>query len=128
VAIDDHANRLVREFDIRTPSIHMAAQNLSGGNIQRLILAREISRDPELLIVSQPTRGLDVAATEFIRRKLCDQKQKGAAILLISDDLNEVLDLSDRVAVIYRGEIAGIVTSDECDISKIGLMMAGTAK
>ena len=128
VAIDDHANRLVREFDIRTPSIHMAAQNLSGGNIQRLILAREISRDPELLIVSQPTRGLDVAATEFIRGRLCDQKQKGAAILLISDDLNEVLDLSDRVAVIYRGEIAGIVTSDEFDVGKIGLMMAGAAK
>jgi ABC-type uncharacterized transport system ATPase subunit len=127
-AIDDHANRLVQEFDIRTPSIHMAAQNLSGGNIQRLILAREISRNPELLIVSQPTRGLDVAATEFIRRRLCDQKQKGAAILLISDDLNEVLDLSDRVAVIYRGEIAGIVAGDECDISKIGLMMAGAAK
>jgi ABC-type uncharacterized transport system ATPase subunit len=126
--IDEYASRLIHEFDIRTPSIYMAAQNLSGGNIQKLILAREIARNPELLIVSQPTRGLDVAATEFIRRRLCEQKQKGAAILLISDDLNEVLDLSDRVAVIYRGEIVGIVTSDEFDINKIGLMMAGAAK
>ncbi len=123
--INDYSDSLIKEFDIRTPNRDVPAHNLSGGNLQKLILAREISRNPDLLIVSQPTRGLDVAATEFIRKKLINQKERGSAILLISEDLNEILSLSDRVAVVYRGEILSIIPSKDVDIKKIGLMMAG---
>ncbi|MEM4246141.1 MAG: ATP-binding cassette domain-containing protein [Candidatus Bathyarchaeia archaeon] len=125
---DEYADRLIKEFDIRTPSREAPALTLSGGNLQKLILAREISRNPDILIVSQPTRGLDVAATEFIRKRLLRQKEQGTAILLISEDLNEIISLSDRVAVIYRGEILGIIPSDQVDVKEIGLMMAGVKR
>jgi len=122
--IDKFADKLISEFNIVAPSREVPAKNLSGGNLQKLILAREISRRPKVLIACQPTRGLDVGATEYIRKKLLEEAQKGVAILLISEDLDEVLMMSDRIAVMYEGQIMDIVPPDT-DIRKIGLLMAG---
>jgi len=123
--IRKHADRLIQEYDIATPSANAPARNLSGGNLQRLILAKVLSRNPKLLVAAQPTSGLDVGATEFIRKKLMEQKEKGVAILLISEDLNEIMSLSDRIAVMYEGEIVGIIPAAKAEIREIGLMMAG---
>lgn len=124
-AIGDYADRLIAEYDIRTPGKEVLAKSLSGGNLQKLILARELSREPEILIAMQPTRGLDVGATEFIYKRLLEQRCKGTAILLISTELNEVLALSDRIGVIYEGEIVDIIPAEEALVDEIGLMMAG---
>lgn len=126
--IEKHADQLIKEYDIKTPSKDTPARNLSGGNLQRVILARELSRKPKLLIANQPTRGLDVGATEFIQEKLEEQKEKGTAILLISEDLDEIMSLSDRIAVMYEGNIAGVVPAEKAKIKDIGLMMAGVKK
>ncbi len=123
--IDKYAGKLISEFKVITPSKDAPARTLSGGNLQRLILARVLAQNPKILIASEPTRGLDVGATEYIRRKLLEQKKGGAAILLISEDLEEVLSLSDRIAVIYEGKVMGIV-SPRTKIEKIGMMIAGT--
>ena len=120
------AEALVREFDIQTPTIDTEARLLSGGNLQKLILARELSADPEVLVAVHPTQGLDVGATESVRRHLLKQREEGRAILLISEDLDEVMQLSDRIAVIYEGEIMGIIPAKGADRNTIGLMMAGT--
>jgi simple sugar transport system ATP-binding protein len=126
--INRYADQLIKEYDIKTPSRDTPARNLSGGNLQKLILARELSRKPKLLIANQPTRGLDVGATEFIQSKLEEQKEKGTAILLISEDLDEIMCLSDRIAVMYEGQIVGIVPAEKAKIKDIGLMMAGVKK
>lgn len=126
--IRKHAELLVREYGIITPSIDVPARNLSGGNLQRLLLAKVLSRKPKILIAAQPTAGLDIAGVEFIHRKLIEQKRKNVAILLISEDLNELMLLSDRIAVIYEGEIMGIVSPKRVSIEEIGLMMAGMKK
>jgi len=123
--IKSYAKGLIDRFDIKTPSLDTPASKLSGGNLQKLVLAREISQEPRLLLAAQPTRGLDVGATEYIQAKLLEQKQKGTAILLVSEDLDEVLNLSDRIAVMYEGQMVGIVSAEEADRQKIGLMMAG---
>ena len=123
--IDRYVEGLISDYGVKTPSKDAPVRHLSGGNLQRLLLARELSRRPKLLIASQPTRGLDVGATEYIRRRLVEQREKGTAILLISEDLDEVLSLSDRVAVMYEGEIVGIVPEGEADVEEIGMMMAG---
>jgi simple sugar transport system ATP-binding protein len=123
--IMNYADRLISEYDIKTPSKETLVKNLSGGNIQRVILARELSKNPRFLIAAQPTRGLDVGATEFIRNKIMEQKSKGPAILLISEDLDEIMTMSDRIAVMYKGKIAGIIKATEAEIGEIGLMMAG---
>ncbi len=123
--IKSYAKSLVDRFNIKTPSLDTPAGKLSGGNLQKLILAREISQEPHLLIAIQPTRGLDVGATEYIQTQLLEQKQRGTAILLVSEDLEEIFALSDRIAVIYEGQIAGIVPTREADREQIGLMMAG---
>jgi len=123
--IRKHAERLIKEYDIATPSADAPARNLSGGNLQRLILAKVLSRNPKLLVAAQPTSGLDVGATEFIRKKLMEQKEKEVAILLISEDLSEIMSLSDRIAVIYEGKIVGIIPAAKAEIKEIGLMMAG---
>ena len=119
------AEHLVQEYDVRTPSITIPVGRLSGGNIQKIILAREISRDPKLLIANQPTRGLDVGAIEYVQTTLLEQKRQGKAILLISENLDETMHLSDRIAVIYEGEIACILEPQQTDRREIGLMMAG---
>ncbi|GAA4701263.1 ABC transporter ATP-binding protein [Brevibacillus fulvus] len=124
-AIDRHAAKLIEEFDVRTPSIHTPARALSGGNQQKAIIAREINKDPDLLIAAQPTRGLDVGAIEFIHRRLVEQRDKGKAVLLISLELDEVMNVADRIAVIYEGQIVGIVNPKETSEQELGLMMSG---
>ena len=126
--IRDHAERLVEEYGILTPSLDAPARNLSGGNLQRLILAKVLSRSPKVLVAEQPTAGLDIGATEFIIGKLRGEKEKGAGIVLISGDLNEVMAVSDRVAVMYNGEIVGIVSAQEVNIAEVGLMMGGVGR
>lgn len=122
------SNRLIDAFDIRTPSRHTPLKSLSGGNIQKLILARELSRNPSVLVAAQPTRGLDVSATEYVHRRLIEQRAAGTATLLISEDLDEILNLADRIAVIYEGRIMGIVERENVDVEQIGLMMAGVSE
>ncbi len=122
-----HTTRLVREYDVKTPTLDTPVKALSGGNIQKLILARELSRQPKLLIAAQPTRGVDIGATEYIHKRLIEQRAQGTAILLISEDLDEVLALADRIAVMYEGEIVGIV-SPNTPIDDLGLMMAGAKR
>jgi len=108
-----------------TPNLDTRAKTLSGGNLQRLILARVLSRRPRLLIAHLPTQGLDVGATEFVQNKLMEAKKEGAAILLISEDLDEILALSDWVAPIYEGIFMGIIPGDEAKRENVGAMMAG---
>ena len=124
-AIASHANSLIARFNIKTPSHETRAKNLSGGNLQKLILARELSRSPRVLVASQPTRGVDIGATEYIRSVLLAQRRAGVAILLISEDLDEIMALSDRIAVLYEGEVVGVVEREAADIEHLGLMMAG---
>jgi general nucleoside transport system ATP-binding protein len=120
-----HANDLVKEFTVKTPSLDTPIKNLSGGNIQKLIMARELSRHPEVLIAAQPTRGVDIGATEYIHQRLLAQREVGTAILLISEDLDETRALSDRIAVMYEGKLIGIVERGQASVEQIGLMMAG---
>jgi simple sugar transport system ATP-binding protein len=123
-AIGRFAQRLAREFDIRARSVRVAAGTLSGGNQQKVIVARELTRSGRLLIAAQPTRGVDVGSTEFIHRKLVDARDTGMAVLLISAELDEVLGLADRIAVMFRGKIAGVVGAAEATPELLGYMMA----
>ncbi len=123
--INEHARELIQEFDVRTVNELVAAKALSGGNQQKAIIAREVSRDPDLLIVANPTRGLDVGAIEFIHKRLIEQRDKLKAVLLISFELEEILNVSDRIAVIHAGKIVGIVDPNETSEKELGLLMAG---
>jgi simple sugar transport system ATP-binding protein len=123
--IVERAKRLVGEYDVRPPNITLPARVLSGGNQQKLIVAREFDIKPSLVLVAQPTRGVDIGATEFIHRKLIELRDAGAAILLVSAELDEVLSLSDRVLVIYEGRIVGEVDPKSVNEEEIGLMMTG---
>jgi simple sugar transport system ATP-binding protein len=122
--IEENASKLIKEFDVRTQSIFDNVSALSGGNKQKVVLARELSRPVQLVIVSQPTRGLDVGSIEFVHERLLQERNSGKAVLLISSELDEVIGLSDRIAVIYRGEILDIVENNTTR-EKLGLMMAG---
>jgi ABC-type uncharacterized transport system ATPase subunit len=124
-AIDNHANRLIEQFDIRTPSSETSGGSLSGGNQQKMIVAREFSRKPRLLIAAQPTRGIDVGSIEFIHRQIIDQRDEGAAVLLVSAELDEIMALSDRIAVMYKGEIIDTVQAQAATREQLGLLMAG---
>ena len=125
-AVHDNAVRLVRDFDIRTTSVDAPASSLSGGNQQKVIVARELSRSLEFLVASQPTRGLDVGSIEYVHRQIIEFRNKGNGSLIVSSELDEVYALGDRIAVMFEGEITGIV---EPTISRetIGLLMAGTS-
>ena len=123
-AIANNASERVKEFDIRTQSISDSASSLSGGNKQKVVLARELSRDVKVVVASQPTRGLDVGSIEFVHERILAERASGRAILLISTELDEVIALADRIAVIYRGEILGVV-EPSVTREKLGLMMAG---
>lgn len=125
-AIDKHSQRLIEKFDVRTPSIHTKARSLSGGNQQKAIIAREIDKNPDLLIAAQPTRGLDVGAIEFVQQQLIAQRDQGKAVLLISFELDEIINVSDRIAVMYEGQIVGEVLPEETNDQELGLMMAGS--
>ena len=123
--IFEYGSSKIQEFDIRAPSEKTPVGLLSGGNMQKVILAREISRSLKLLLASQPTRGLDIHATSFIREKICQARDQGLAVLWISEDLDELLMVADRIAVIFDGRIVGILTQEEASISLIGQMMTG---
>jgi simple sugar transport system ATP-binding protein len=120
-----HADALIERFQVKTPSRDTPAKSLSGGNIQKVVLARELSRQPRTIVAAQPTRGLDIGATEYVRAQLLEQRRAGAAILLISEDLDEILALSDRIAVIYEGRIMDVVARPEATPERLGLLMAG---
>jgi simple sugar transport system ATP-binding protein len=121
------ANKRIDEYDIRTPGPLTPAGSLSGGNQQKVIVAREFSRPSKLLVASQPTRGLDVGSIEYIHRRIVEKRDEGTAVLLVSPELDEIMELSDRIAVMYRGEIIAIVPSEEATKEQIGLLMAGIA-
>jgi ABC-type uncharacterized transport system ATPase subunit len=123
--IAEYADRLIRKFQIKTPSRDTMVKSLSGGNIQKAVVARELSRNPQVLIAAQPTRGVDIGATEYIHSLLLEQRQEGLAILLVSEDLDEIMALSDRIAVIYEGYIMGIVDGAVATPEQLGLLMAG---
>ncbi|GAP14031.1 nucleoside ABC transporter ATP-binding protein [Longilinea arvoryzae] len=125
--IVESAERLVKEFDIRTPSIDTTVGSLSGGNQQKVIIARELSRPIQFLIASQPTRGLDVGSIEFIHKRIMDKRTEGCAVLLVSPELDEVMELSDRIAVMYRGNIVTILPADQVTKEQVGLLMAGVS-
>ena len=124
--VDDYSEKLIKDFSVKTPSRFELAQNLSGGNQQKVVVAREVSRNPRLLIAMHPTRGLDVGAIEYIHNKLIEQRDNGIGILLVSTELEEVMKLSDRIAVMYEGRVMGIVTPGETTVEEMGLMMGGT--
>ncbi len=124
--VDEYAERVTKEFDVRTPSIRLPAQNLSGGNQQKVIVAREFSRPIKLLIAAQPTRGLDVGSIEYIHRRLIEKRDEGVAVLLVSVELDEIMALSDRIAVMYEGQIVGTADADKVTREELGLLMAGS--
>ncbi|NLW39878.1 MAG: ABC transporter ATP-binding protein [Tissierellia bacterium] len=126
--IRERADRLIQEYDIRTPSQDIIADNLSGGNMQKMVIAREFSFDSQILIIAQPTRGVDIGAIEFIHKEIVDKRNEGAAILLISADLDEIFRLSDRIITLYEGEITGEFLSKEITKNEIGLYMTGKEK
>lgn len=126
--IREYAHDLMACFDVRASGPHALARQLSGGNLQKFVLGRELSRQPKLIVAAQPTAGVDVGATAAIRERLLAERANGQAILLISADLDEVLSLSDRVAVMYQGEIVGEMQGDRVDIQELGLMMAGAKR
>ena len=121
----DIAQKRIADFDIRTPDAETSAGALSGGNQQKVIVARELSRPVKLVIASQPTRGLDVGSIEYIHKRLIESRDSGVAVLLVSSELDEVMQLSDRIAVMYRGQIIDIVDAKDAKKERIGLLMAG---
>jgi simple sugar transport system ATP-binding protein len=123
--VEEMANQLREQFDIRSPNIDVAAGSLSGGNIQKVILAREISRNPKFLVAVYPTRGLDMGAAEFIHKQLLKLRNEGVGILLISEELEEITNLSDQVAVIFKGKIQKVLPSSEASRRRLGILMAG---
>jgi len=124
-AIQREAAALVQRFDVRTPSVHTPAGSLSGGNQQKVIVARELSRPIRLLVASQPTRGLDVGSIEYIHKQIVRKRDEGAAVLLVSSELDEILAMSDRIAVMYRGRVVAIVEAEGATKEYLGLLMAG---
>lgn len=123
--IEKVAQERVELFDVRTPSVLIPASNLSGGNQQKVIVAREFSRPIDMLIASQPTRGLDVGSIEYIHRRIVEKRDEGCAVLLVSPELDEILSLSDRIAVMYKGQILAVVPAGEATKEGLGLLMAG---
>jgi simple sugar transport system ATP-binding protein len=125
-AIKNHAMHLVKEYDIRLSSVKSLVRQLSGGNQQKVVLARELSRRPQLIVASQPTRGLDVGATEYVHHQFIGERKNKAAILLVSTELDEILELSDIIAIMFRGQIMGIIDRKNVDMEAVGLMMTGS--
>ena len=127
-AINKKAKELIEEFDVRTPSEKTLARALSGGNQQKAIIGREVDRNPDLLIAAQPTRGLDVGAIEFIHKRLIEQRDQGKAVLLVSFELEEIMNVSDRIAVMYEGQVVAVVDPKETTEQELGLLMAGSKR
>ena len=127
-AIYDHAETLIQKYDIRTTSADLPASSLSGGNQQKAIIARELDRDSDLIIAFQPTRGLDVGAIEYIHKQLLAERDAGKAVLLVSYELDEIMQLSDRIAVLHDGQISGEVKPEDTNDTELGLLMTGVKK
>lgn len=127
-AIGSNAEDLIKRFDIRTPSAYVPTSTLSGGNQQKVIVARELSREIKVLIANQPTRGLDVGSIEYIHHEIIEMRDEGIGVLLISAELDEIQALSDRIAIMYHGEIVAILPADQVTREELGLMMAGSLK
>ena len=124
--IEENARRAISDYQIAAPNCETPVKLLSGGNIQKVVLARELSENPSLIVAVHPTYGLDIGATEQVRQVLLAQRERGAATLLISEDLEEIMTLSDRILVLFNGEVMGILEAESAEIEAIGLMMAGT--
>jgi simple sugar transport system ATP-binding protein len=124
-AIDANARKLIEDFDVRTPSPYVPVKKLSGGNQQKVIVARELSHDVKLLVANQPTRGLDVGSIEYIHKEIIVMRDRGVGVLLVSAELDEIMALSDRIAVMYRGEIVATVDAATATREQLGLWMAG---
>ncbi len=120
-----NAEKLIQDFDIRTPSPLTSVGSLSGGNQQKVIIARELSRSIQFLVASQPTRGLDVGSIEYIHKRIEQKREEGCAVMLVSPELDEIMELSDRIAVMYRGKISAVVPNKGISKKYIGLLMAG---
>ena len=127
-AIEEHSRQLVDDYSIRTPSTQTLTRKLSGGNIQKVVIAREFSGGADVLLVAQPTRGIDIGAAEYIHEQLLIQRSQGKAILLISEDLDEVMALSDRLVVMYEGSVMGRVSREDATIEQVGLLMSGVGE
>jgi simple sugar transport system ATP-binding protein len=123
--VSRNAEELVAKFDIRAPGIFVRTSSLSGGNQQKTIVAREFSRPIKLLVAAQPTRGLDVGSIEFIHNQIVSKRDEGVAVLLVSAELDEIMSLADRIAVMYAGQIVGVMPADQADRQTLGLLMAG---
>ena len=126
-AMSANASRAIQDFDVRTPSAQVFIGTLSGGNQQKVIVAREFSRDVKLVIAAQPTRGLDVGSIEYIHKKIVERRDAGAAVLIVSTELDEVMALGDRIAVMYQGRLMGILEGAEATRERIGLLMGGVS-
>jgi simple sugar transport system ATP-binding protein len=124
-AMEAHAQALVEGFDVRPRSTELSARRFSGGNQQKIVVGRELLRKPRLLIAAQPTRGVDVGAIEFIHQRLVEARDQGMGVLLVSADLSEVLNLADRILVMYEGRIVGELSPEEATEERLGLLMAG---
>ncbi|HHZ00940.1 MAG TPA: ATP-binding cassette domain-containing protein, partial [Tissierellia bacterium] len=128
-AVAEYARKLIKQYDIRSPRDEDSiVRNMSGGNQQKLIVARELDKDPDIVIAVQPTRGLDIGATEYIHKQLVAQRDQGKAVLLVSLELDEVMDISDRILVMYEGEIVGDLNPKEITVEELGLYMAGSKR
>ncbi|MEA4813622.1 MAG: ABC transporter ATP-binding protein [Oscillospiraceae bacterium] len=123
--IKKHNDEIVKTYNVKSPDVYERAGNLSGGNQQKLVVGREIDRNPDLLIAMHPDRGLDIGATKFIQQRLLDQRERGTAVLLVSTELDEIMDMSDRIVVINGGEVVGIVNQKDATREQLGLMMTG---
>jgi simple sugar transport system ATP-binding protein len=121
------AQKVVTDFDVKTPGVNVPVNSLSGGNLQKVLMARELARSPKVLVVHNPTRGLDIGATEYIHKQLVKQRDNGVGVLMISLDLDEILTICDRIAVIYEGKIMSVVDRKDADVEQIGLLMGGKA-
>jgi ABC-type uncharacterized transport system ATPase subunit len=119
------AEKVISDFDIKTTGINAPVRSMSGGNLQKVVLGRELSRNPKVIIVHNPTRGLDIGATEYIHKQLIKQRENGVGVLLLSLDLDEILSISDRIGIIYEGKIMTIVEKQNADVDQIGLLMGG---
>ena len=126
--VSEFAQKLIAAFQVRAAGVHVDIATLSGGNIQKVILARELNPTPALLVAMQPTRGLDIGAADNVRRKLLECCAGGSAILLVSEDLDELFAICHRIAVLHDGELMGIVNASQLDVDQFGLMMAGALK
>ena len=123
--ICDLTHKIISDFDVRTTGLEMETGNLSGGNLQKFILGREILQNPRILIVSQPTWGVDAGAAVFLRKSLLDLAAQGCAILIISQDLDEIFEICDRIAVLYQGTLSPLINTESASVDQIGLLMGG---